>query len=109
MQDGGKETTPIFLSVLNSLWNNVTSADCIQGPSQSTSSRIKLAHKEQSQTRPDPPPPTERPERVCKSPLINFPQLRENQALACGIHDKKKKKLNNTSYCQVQQLDQERC
>lgn len=55
---GRKKTTPTFLSILSSLFNNMSLADASTGTNQNTNSRIKLAHKTQSQAGPYTSAPT---------------------------------------------------
>lgn len=56
--DGENQTTPTFLSILSSLFNNMSLAVASTGTNQNTNSRIKLAHKGQSQAGPYTSAPT---------------------------------------------------
>lgn len=50
--------TLILLSILSSLFHNMSFPDCIHSTNQNTSRRTKLAHKEQSQAGPRTSVPT---------------------------------------------------
>lgn len=84
---GERKTTPMFLSVLSSLFSNVTFAGCFHSTEQRANSRTQPAHKEQSQMGRC----TSAPTKQCWEIMQKSTQkLCENQAFACGIHGKKK-------------------
>lgn len=83
---GRKKTTPTFLSILSSLFNNMSLADASTGTNQNTNSRIKLAHKTQSQAGPY----TSAPTKECLEDHVKtHPDSQKhckNQAFACGVY-----------------------